>query len=224
MGVEVKEANLSPEALAQNVTNEGGVDGTYRLLKNVMGLWLVQGCRKSFEKQGRRLDYAQITQAAEEAKPFRSIIYPNDDCFVNPTDMATAIRTWCRDHGEPIPETDGQLIRCALESLALKYRNVLEGLEKLTGVQIEVIHIVGGGCNSELLNRFTANAFAKPVLAGPVEATVIGNVLVQARAAGEIGSLSDIRDVVLRSTEIKQYTPMDQSAWDDAYERFLKFT
>lgn len=224
VGVEVQEAILTPEALAQNVTNEGGVDGTYRLLKNVMGLWLVQGCKRSFEKAGRSLDYTQITKAAEQAEPFRSIINPNDESFINPVDMPTAIRDWCKAHGEPVPETDGQLVRCALESLALKYRNVLEGLEKLTGVPIEVIHIVGGGCNNELLNRFTANAFGKPVLAGPVEATVMGNVLIQARAAGEIASLSDLRDVVLRSTEIKQFSPQDESLWNAAYDRYLKLS
>jgi rhamnulokinase len=220
IGVEVQEAILTDEALRQNVTNEGGIDGTYRLLKNVMGLWLVQQCRRSFERSGNDFDYTQLTHLATQAEPFRSFVHPNDSVFLNPDDMVTAIRDWCRDHGQPVPETEGQIIRCALESLALKYREVLQGIEKLTGERIEVIHIVGGGCKNALLNQFTADACGIPVVAGPIEATALGNVLIQARATGEIGSLEEIRQVVKASSELEIFTPNPSTAWENAFERY----
>lgn len=226
MGVEVPAANLSDRALELNVTNEGGIDGTYRLLKNIMGLWLVQECRRSFERQARSeefgtsIEYGRLTRLAEQAEPFRSLVDPDDPRFLSPDDMPTAIQQWCRETDQPIPETEGQLVRCALESLALKYRTVLGWLEELTGTQTEVIHIVGGGTQNELLNQFTANACGRPVVTGPIEATALGNVLVQARTSGEIGSLSEIRDIVRASSVLKRYEPENQAAWRDAYQRF----
>ncbi|MCA9056438.1 MAG: rhamnulokinase, partial [Planctomycetaceae bacterium] len=205
IGVEVNQAILTDAALALNVTNEGGVDGTYRLLKNVMGLWLVQQSKAAFEKSGRSYDYARLTQIAAEAEAFRSLVDPNDGSFLNPGDMADAIKTYCRRSNQPVPETDGQVVRCALESLALKYRQVLEGIESLTGERVEVIHVVGGGSKNDLLNQFTANACARPVVAGPTEATALGNVLLQARAAGDIGTLGEIRDVVRASSELTTF-------------------
>ncbi|MFG0332190.1 MAG: rhamnulokinase family protein [Maioricimonas sp. JB049] len=224
IGVEVQEAILGEEALAQNVTNEGGIDGTYRLLKNVMGLWLVQESRRSFERAGRSYDYEELTRIASEAKPFAALIDPNDPSFLSPTDMVEAIQDWCRSHGQPVPESDGALVRCALESLALKYRQVLEGIERLTGEKVEVIHVVGGGSKNRLLNQLTANACGVPVIAGPTEATALGNVLVQARAAGEIGTLADIRSVVQKSTELETFEPAEKAAWNDAWERFTALT
>jgi rhamnulokinase len=223
MGVEVNEAVLTDKALEYNVTNEGGIDGTYRLLKNIMGLWLVQECRRSFQRQGRDRDYAQLAQAARSAPPFRSLVDPDDSRFLNPDDMPAALQKYCSDHGEPIPETEGQLVRCALESLALKYRFVLNRLETLTGVRVELIHIVGGGTQNELLNQFTANACGRLVVTGPVEATALGNVLVQARSAGELDSLADIREVVRASSDLKRYEPSDEPAWQEAYSRFQGF-
>ena len=223
MGVEVNEAVLTEKALKYNVTNEGGIDGTYRLLKNIMGLWLVQECRRSFQRQGRDLDYAQLADAAETAPPFRSLVDPDDSRFLNPADMPAALQKYCGDHGEPIPQSEGQLVRCALESLALKYRFVLNRLEELTGVHVEVIHIVGGGTQNELLNQFTANACGRRVVTGPVEATALGNVLVQARSAGELDSLADIRNVVRESSKLKRYEPSDEPAWQEAYSRFQGF-
>jgi len=220
MGVEVPRAVKTDRALELNVTNEGGVDGTFRLLKNNMGLWLLQECRRSFERQGRPLDYAELVHLAEKAPPFRSLIDPDDWRFLTPDDMRTAIEEACGDYGEPVPESEGQVIRCALESLALKYRTMLDGFEGLTGTKVEVIHIVGGGSRNALLNQFTANACARPVVAGPVEATVLGNVLVQVRAAGELESLADIRSVVRKSSELKQYEPADEAGWSAALERF----
>ena len=221
IGVEVPNAILTPQALQMNVTNEGGVDGTYRLLKNVMGLWLVQGCKRAFEKGGKTFDYAELTLLAEASKPFRSLVDPNDHPFLHPENMAEELRTWCSRTFQPIPETEGQLVRCALESLALKYRHVLEGIEQLTGEKVEVIHIVGGGSNSDLLNQFTANACGVPVITGPVEATVMGNLLIQARTAGQLSSLAEIRTIVRNSTTSRRFDPEQQDAWQNAYERFL---
>ncbi len=220
MGVEVNEAILTPKALERNVTNEGGVDGTYRLLKNIMGLWLVQRCKVAFAARGNDIDYAELTRLATEAQPFRSIIDPDRPEFLGPPDMPKAIAEECRRTGQPVPETEGQFVRCALESLALKYRMVLGWMEELTGVRVEVIHIVGGGTQNQLLNQFTSDACGRPVFAGPIEATALGNVLLQARAAGDISSLSEIREVVRSSESIGEYTPKDSAAWDDAWGRF----
>jgi rhamnulokinase len=220
IGVEVQQAILSEEALRQNVTNEGGIDGTYRLLKNVMGLWLVQQCRQSFLQAGKTLDYAELTRLATQAEAFRSLVHPNDPQFLSPEDMVSAIQDWCRDSGQPVPQSEGQIIRTALESLALKYRDVLQGIEKLTGEEVEVIHIVGGGCKNALLNQFTADACGKTVVAGPVEATALGNVLIQARAAGQIGSLEEIRRIVKGSSELETFVPRDTARWDEAFERY----
>ncbi len=184
------------------------------------GAVAVQECRHAFERQGRNYDYDQLTVMAREAEAFRSLIDPNDGCFLSPDDMSAAIRNWCSAHGQPVPETDGQLIRCALESLALKYRAVLEGLESLTGETIEVIHVVGGGSRNDLLNQFTADACGKPVIAGPTEATALGNVLVQARTMGDVGTLAEIRNIVRSSSELTTFEPRDRQAWDDAFQRF----
>jgi rhamnulokinase len=220
LGVETQDAILTSEALRRNVTNEGGIDGTYRLLKNIMGLWLVQRCKLAFEKQGRSIDYSDLIRMADKALPFRSLIDPDLSDFLSPADMTQAIAAQCRRTGEPVPESEGQFVRCALESLALKYRMVLGWLEELTGVPVRVIHVVGGGCQNTLLNQFTANACGRPVYAGPVEATALGNVLIQARAAGDVASLKEIRDVVRRSETIAEYTPEAPDAWAAAFVRF----
>ncbi|MEQ9406438.1 MAG: rhamnulokinase family protein [Fuerstiella sp.] len=222
MGVEVQNAILTPQALARNVTNEGGVDGTYRLLKNIMGLWLVQRCKVAFAARGQQVDYAELTRLAVEAPAFRSLVDPDRPAFLGPPDMTEAIAEECRRTGQPVPETLGQFVRCALESLALKYRMVLGWLEELTGTPVQVIHIVGGGTQNQLLNQFTADACGRPVFAGPIEATALGNVLLQARAAGDLSSLSEIREVVRTSETIGEYTPEHPAAWEDAWGRFQK--
>jgi rhamnulokinase len=219
MGVETKQAVLSPRALELNMTNEGGIDGTYRLLKNIMGLWLVQQCKRSFEAAGRKYEYAQLAAMAAKAKPFRSIINLNDPRFLNPPDMPKAIQNFCRETKQPVPRTEAELVRCCYESLALKYREVLSSLEELTGEQIEVIHIVGGGSQSQLLNQFAADACQRPVVTGPVEATAMGNLLTQVRADGELDSLSEMRDVVRASSQVKHYEPM---ACNEVASRFAE--
>jgi rhamnulokinase len=219
MGVEVNKAALSPRALELNMTNEGGIDGTYRLLKNIMGLWLVQQCKRSFDAAGRKYDYARLAALAGEAKPFRSIINLNDPRFLNPSDMPKAIQKFCRETKQPVPKTEGELVRCAYESLALKYRETLGSLEELTGNQIEVIHIVGGGSQSQLLNQFATDACRRPVVTGPVEATAMGNLLTQIRADGELGSLAEMREVVRASSPGQRYEP---AAWNEAADRFAE--
>jgi rhamnulokinase len=207
VGVELPTANLSPAARDRNLTNEGGVDGTFRLLKNVMGLWLVQQCRAVFHRRGLDHDYDALMTQAEAAEPMRSVIDPDDPRLLNPDDMPATIVALCRESAQPVPETTGQLIRCCLDSLALRYRRVVETLEEVTGVKIDAIHVVGGGARNRLLNQLTADACGVPVLAGPVEATAMGNVLVQARASGELASLADLRVVARESTRVETILP-----------------
>ena len=222
MGIEVHQAQLSKRVLDFNLTNEGGVDGTYRLLKNITGLWLVQQCKRSFEAKGKKVEYAHLVRLAKAARPLRSFIDPDDARFSNPPDMPAAIRSFCKATRQPVPNSEGALVRCALESLALKYQQVLECLEAVSGKRIEVIHIVGGGSRNTLLNQLTADACNRPVLAGPVEATVLGNVLMQARACSEIDSLAELRSVVRNSCEIETFNPKPShvSAWQEARARF----
>jgi rhamnulokinase len=220
LGVEVPQATLAPRALELNMTNEGGIDGTYRLLKNIMGLWLVQQCKKSFEAAGQKLDYAQLTALAAQAKPLRSLVNLNNPCFLNPPDMPKAIQNFCQATKQPVPKTPGELVRCALDSLALKYREVILSLEELTGQTIETIHIVGGGSQNKVLSQLAADACQRPVVTGPVEATALGNLLTQVKADGELDSLSDMRAVVRKSTTVQTLMPENKLPWDEAGFRF----
>ncbi len=222
MGVEVKKASLSARTQELNLTNEGGLDGTYRLLKNIMGLWLVQQCKRAFDARGRKYEYGQLAQMAAKAPALRSIVNPDDARFLNPPDMPKAIQDFCRETKQPVPKTEGELVRCAYESLALKYREVLGWLEELTGNRIEVIHIVGGGSKSGILNQFTADACQRPVITGPVEATAMGNLLVQVRASGELSSLAEMRDVIRKSSDVATFRPGRPAAWEDATARFAE--
>jgi rhamnulokinase len=211
VGVEVPAANLSPAVLEFNLTNEGGVDGTFRLLKNVAGLWLVQQCRTAFRAKGLEYAYDRLTAEAAAAPPSRSVIEPDDPRFLNPADMAAEIAAACGDAGQPVPATAGQIVRCCLDSLAVKYSRVIRQLEVVTGERIDEIHVVGGGSKNRLLNQLTADACRRPVLAGPAEATALGNVLIQARAAGEIGSLAELRAVVRTSVPVERFDPVPES-------------
>jgi len=222
MGIESQTALLSQRVLELNYTNEGGIDNTYRVLKNIMGLWLVQQCKRSFEANGKKLDYGELVKLAEAAPALRSIVNPNDARFLNPPDMPKAIQDYCAETGQPVPKTEGELVRCALESLALIYNAVLHGLQELSGTPIEVIHIVGGGSKNALLNQFTANACGCPVVAGPVETTVLGNLLSQVRASGQLKSLAEMRDIVRASSDLVRFEPKDKEIWAKANERFLK--
>jgi rhamnulokinase len=220
MGAELPAPMLSDAALANNFTNEGGVAGTIRFLKNIMGLWLVQQCRKSFEKHGGVADYTNLTQQAADAPAFGSIINPDDDRFLNPLDMPTAIQDFCRQTGQRVPEFPGSLVRTCLESLALRYRWTLEAMEQILGKRFGAIHVVGGGSKNMLLCQMTADCCRRPVIAGPAEATALGNCLVQAIGLGELRSLADVRAVVRASTDTTFFPPIHDDRWDEQYARF----
>jgi rhamnulokinase len=222
MGAEVRQPVTHAKALEYNFTNEGGVDGTIRLLKNIMGLWLIQECRRTWENEGTSYAYDALMRLAQEAPAFGPIINPDDNSFMLPPHMPRAIADFCRKTGQSAPETPGAIVRCALESLALRYRWVLEKLEELTGKRLDVIHIVGGGSQNTLLCQLTADACKRKVVAGPVEATAIGNVLVQAIGLRLIGNLAQAREVVRESFETTEFTPKDPGPWDEAYQRFVK--
>lgn len=222
MGVEVREPALTPRTMGLNFSNEGGLDGTYRLLQNLLGLWVVQQCKRSFDVRGRKYDYSQLSQLAAKARPWRSLIDLNDPRFLNPADMPSAIQSYCRETAQPVPKSEGDLIRCAVESLALKYRQALGSLEELTGHPVEVIHIVGGGSQNRILNQLTADACERPVIAGPVEATAIGNLLTQVRASGELDSLAEMREVVRKSSDLQHYDPKPTAVWAEARGRLAE--
>jgi rhamnulokinase len=219
VGAEVAAPVLTAAAEQANFTNEGGVNGTFRLLRNVTGLWLVQGCRRRWGLEGPEA-YARLADAAREAEGLAAFVDPDDPAFFNPPDMVAAIERRLADTGQRVPPTPGALVRCVLESLALKYRAVLDTLAAIRGREATVIHVVGGGANNTLLCQLTADATGLPVVAGPAEATAIGNILVQAVAAGAIGSFEEARAVVRRSFEPARYTPGDRGPWDRAYARF----
>jgi len=223
MGVETPQPLLGDRALEVNFTNEGGVDNTIRLLKNVMGLWLVQECRRTWERAGKTHTYEELTRLAEAAPAFTGIVNPDDASFILPASMPAALGEFCRKTRQPVPTEPGAVIRCALESLALRYRWVMERLEELTGRRLGTIHVVGGGSQNELLCQFTADACHRPVVAGPVEATAIGNVLVQLIGLGALGSLAEAREVVRRSFDVKTFEPQNPDRWHKPYERFRGF-
>lgn len=220
MGVEVPRPVVNQKCLELNFTNEGGVGGSTRLLKNICGLWLVQECRRVWAQAGKQYTWEYLNHQAQAATPLASYINPDDRSFLAPTDMPEAIRAFCRRTGQTVPDSEGAVIRCALESVALQYRRVLGWLEELIGRRIETIHIVGGGVQNRQLCQAAADACHRPVITGPVEATAIGNILTQAITAGAIGSISQAREVVRRSFNVDRYEPRDSGAWNAAYARF----
>lgn len=220
IGTEVRQPVINDMAFEANMTNEGGAYGTFRLLKNVMGLWLAQQCQQTWKQHGTEYSYDQLVMLAGEAQPFRSLIDPDYPDFLPPGDMPARIREYCQRVGQPIPESVGQVMRAIFESLALKYRYVLDRLEELIGSRIEQLHIVGGGSKNRLLCQMTANAIGRPALAGPVEATALGNAIVQLIALGELGDLTQARALLSRTAGIERYEPRATSAWEEAYQRF----
>lgn len=219
VGLEVAEPIINSAALAANVTNEGGVNGTFRLLKNVMGLWILQQCRAVWAAAGQSYEYDELVAQAEAAPALHSLIHVDDPRFLPPGNHVAWVRTLCHERGEPIPETPGAVARTVLESLALAYRAVLDTLEQLSGQSIEVLHVVGGGSQNRLLCQMTANATGKRVLAGPVESTVIGNALVQLITLGEFDDIHQARQVVAPMSRLQEYLPQNRQMWEDAYER-----
>jgi rhamnulokinase len=220
VGVELPEPILSERARALNFTNEGGVAGTIRFLKNVGGLWLLQECQRQWQREGQHYSWSELVVLAEAAAPLRSLVDPDAPEFLHPDDMPAAIRAFCRRADQPEPESVGALVRCCLESLALKYRWVVEALCSLTGRQIDTIRVVGGGSQNALLCRLTADACGRRVVAGPVEATALGNLLVQAVACGHLPDIAAGRAAVAASFEQAIYEPQPSGAWDAALARF----
>ena len=220
VGVELPEPAITPEGMHANFTNEGGFGGTTRFLKNVMGLWILQECRRTWAREGRDYSYEQLTHFGEAVSGAGSLIDPDHPTFLLPGDMPARIRRFCRETGQSPPEEPGEVVRCVLESLALKYRWVLERAEEITGRRAEVIHVVGGGVQNTLLCQLTADATRRLVRAGPVEATALGNLMVQAYARGYLGSLEEIRAAVRGSSiEVRDYQPEGSGdEWEDAYE------
>lgn len=222
LGAELDQPVITDAAREAPFTNEGGYGGTVRFLQNITGLWMVQECRRDYDKRGETFDYATLTQLAADAPPFRTIVETRHSPFLLPGDMLDKIADYARQTAQPIPETPGQFIRCCLESLALTYRRTLEQLQSVLDRKFDVLHLVGGGGKNELLCQMTADALHLPVVAGPYEATAMGNVLVQAIAAGELKDLAQARELVQASISPRLYDPRDSAAWTAAYERFAR--
>lgn len=222
MGIEEDKPIINDISYKLAFSNEGGVNNKIKFLRMIMGLWLVQECKRQWEREGKCLSFAELELAANNATPFISFIDPDYNLFMAPGDLPNRIRQFCRNTNQPIPESEGEVICCIMQSLALKYRMTIESLEEITGKSFDVIHMVGGGIQDKMYCRFTANATGRRVLAGPVEATSIGNIMVQVMALGEVKTLSDIRQVVRESFPITEYEPKDCEMWDEAYENFKK--
>jgi rhamnulokinase len=224
LGTEVPAPIITPRARELNFTNEGGVSGTTRLLKNIAGMWLLQACRRVWAAQGQAFEYDDLLRAAADDRlAFRVLFDPDHAMFLHPPCMVTAIADYCRETGQPEPETPAAFTRAILESLAFKYRFVLESLERLTGSPIDEIQIVGGGSRNRLLNQFTADATGCTVLAGPIEATALGNIAVQMVGTGAVGSLAEARRVIERSFPVERFEPAGQDRWDAHYRRFQEY-
>jgi rhamnulokinase len=220
LGVEVGRPVITAETQRYNFTNEGGVAGTTRLLKNIMGLWLVQESRRTWARAGNEMSYEQLMAMAMSSAPFGALVDPDDASFLSHGDMPSRIAAFCKKTGQTPPDGEGAVVRTCLESLALKYRWAVERLESILGTKIKTIHVVGGGSKNTLLCQFTADACGRPVHGGPVEATAIGNILMQALGRGRLGSIQELRQVVARSFPVTVYEPRNARAWDDAAGRF----
>ena len=218
MGVEVSRAIVNDKTFQYEFTNEGGVENTIRLLKNIMGLWLMQECRRQWQREGVELSYPEMTDMAQKAEPFARHIEVDYSGFLAPGNMPERINSHLVETGQKTIDDKGQMMRVILESLALKYRVIMERIEDITGQNIDCLHIVGGGIQNELLCQFTANAIGKKVVAGPIEATASGNLLIQAKAAGQIKTLAELRKIVRNSFELKEYQPQEASLWEEQYK------
>lgn len=222
MGIESPRPVVNEQVAKLNFTNEGGVGGTTRLLKNITGLWLVQECRRAWNRSGENLHWEDLNRLGAAQQPLQSFVDPDAHDFLAPADMPEAIRQFCQKTGQVAPADKGGVLRCALESIAMKFRQVLGYLEDLNGGRIETIHIVGGGIQNKQLCQAAADACGRRVVAGPIEATATGNVMMQAVAAGDVASIAEAREVIRRSFSVEVYEPQNTAAWNEAYERFLK--
>ncbi|GIO16077.1 carbohydrate kinase [Cohnella xylanilytica] len=223
LGTELPGPHLTPETMEAEFSNEGGVGDTYQLLKNIMGLWILQECKREWDERGAEISFEQLVAEAEASEPFRSLIDPDDSRFYAPGGMNEKVRSYCAETGQAVPRTEGETARCILESLALRYRQALELAEGLTGRSFKALHMVGGGIQNKLLCRMTADALNRPVHAGPVEASAIGNMLLQLIALGRCADLAEARRLVAASFPVETHRPSgDSRRWNDPYERFKK--
>lgn len=223
MGIETKDAIISDLSYERNFTNEGGIECTTRFLKNICGMWLLERCRKEWGEDAPR-DYAILLAEAMATKPFQCIINPDDKMFANPANMQEAIREYCRMTNQHVPEGYAEICRCIFESLALRYRQVMGYLKEMASFPINTLHIIGGGSLNKYLNQFTANSTGVEVLAGPQECTALGNIMMQAKAAGDVDGIFDMRRIIADSVIMTRFAPQDKEMWDKAYERYLEIT
>jgi len=222
MGIEVLNPILTEMARKSNFTNEGGVGGTIRFLKNITGMWILEQCRKEWKESGIVYSYDEIVKMVEEAEPLKSFIDPDDDSFSNPKSMVDAILSFCGEHDMLLPKTHSQILRCIMESLALKYRFVFETLKDIAPFPLNRLHIIGGGAKNNLLNQFTADSLGVPVYAGPSEATAIGNIMLQCKALGIVDDMADMKKMIRESIQMQIFIPSDKEKWDVAYEIYKK--
>ena len=219
LGIETQEAIINEKSFEYNFTNEGGIEGTTRFLKNICGMWLLERCRKEWTDAPANVN--QINEDAMTAEPFRSFINPDDPRFANPTSMVNAIQGFCKETNQPVPETYQQIARCIFESLALRYRQVLDYLRELAPFPIEKLHVIGGGTYNQYLMQMAANSIGIPVVTGPVEGTAIGNIMLQAKASGLVSDMFQMRKIIAESIKLNTYLPQESKAWDEAYQRFI---
>jgi len=213
---------INEQSYQYNFTNEGGIDGSYRFSKNVMGLWIIQQCRQQWKNEGKEFSYSELTEMAEKATPLKTIVDPDHGEFLLMVKMADKVIDYCRKTNQPIPTKEGEVVRAVLQGLAMRYRIVIERLEEMSGKKLSTIHIVGGGTKNRLLNQLTADALGRKVVTGPIEATAIGNLIAQAIGNGDIANWQEGVAVIRDSFEIETYTPGDQGPWDEAYINFKK--
>ena len=220
MGIETKEAVINDKSFEYNFTNEGGIEGTTRFLKNICGMWLYERCRKEWTDAPK--SHTELQAEAMKVKPFQSLINPDDAVFANPASMVDAIQDYCRQTGQHVPEGYAEICRCIFDSLALRYRQVFGWLKEFASFPIQTLHIIGGGSLNEYLDQFTANSTGVEVLAGPQEGTAIGNIMLQAKACGAVGDIWEMRKIIGQSIEMKRFVPQDKELWDAAYEHYLE--
>ena len=224
MGIESREAIINEKSYTLNFTNEGGVEGTTRFLKNICGMWLYERCRKEWSDEVRAKSHLQLQEDSMEVEGFKSLINPDDPMFANPSSMIEAIQAYCRNTHQPVPQSVAEICRCIFDSLALRYRQVMGYLREFAPFDINVLHIVGGGSKNYFLDQFTASSCGVTVLAGPQEGTAIGNIMLQAKAAGLVKDIWEMRKIIANSIEPKKFEPQDPETWDKAYQKYLAIT
>lgn len=222
MGIESPHPIISEQTRLLNFTNEGGAEGTTRFLKNIMGMWLIQEVQRIWEEEGLKYSWPEMVEMARKSEPFKFLINPDDSMFLNPRNMVQAVRDFCYQTAQGTPQNHGETIRCIYDSLALKYRYTLEQIREVSDNPIETIHIIGGGANNHFLNQLTADATGLHVIAGPTEATAIGNIMIQAKSLGYVDSLAEIRQIVASSFDLVHFIPSGELNWEMAYAQFLQ--